>query len=286
MDDYVIRILAKEAGIRGLVALTTQISEEACERHKVTSDAAITLAEGMTSAALLGALLKMRQRVSIKFEGDGPLGPMVVDSTSHGLVRGYVTHPEANGSTNSGEMLGQSGVLTVAKDLRLKDIYKGVTKRSGTIDHDITEYLNTSEQIPSFVSIGAELNDDGRLAISGGLLVQSLPPYDDSLVNQIKERMYELPPIGAMLKEGKTPEEIAALAFGDIEYRIIEKRWLFFHCQCSRERSEEALMSLGPVELKSLIEEQEEVVIDCHFCHEEYRFSSEDLQGLIAAIES
>ena len=286
MDDYVIRILAKEAGIRGLVALTTQISDEPCERHKTTSEAAVALSEGITAAALMGALLKMRQRVSLKFEGDGPVGPMVVESTSHGLTRGYVAHPEATGPRSSADMLGHNGRLTVAKDLRLKDIYQGIVDRSGRIDVDLTHYLNTSEQIPSYVNLGVELNEAGKVDVAGGLLVQSLPPYDDQLVNQVANRMQELPPVSQLLKSGKRPEDIAALAFGDIEYRIIESRWLFHHCGCSRERSAKALLSIGSGELKSLLDEQDDIVIDCHFCLEQYRFSKEDIEGMITALES
>lgn len=286
MDDFVIRILAKDAGLRGLVALTTQISDEPCERHKTTSEAAVALSEGITAAALMGALLKMRQRVSLKFEGDGPVGPMVVESTSHGLTRGYVAHPEAAGPQTSADMLGHTGRLTVAKDLGLKDIYKGIVNRNGRVDADLTHYLNTSEQTPSYVNLGVELNETGKIEIAGGLLVQSLPPYDDKLVNQVTQRMQELPPVSQLLKSGKTPDEIAALAFGDIEYRIIESRWLFHHCGCSRERSAKALLSIGPSELKSLIEEQEDVVIDCHFCLEQYRFTREEIEGMITALES
>lgn len=287
MDDYVLRIIAQESGFRALLLLTTQITREACRRQRTTTAATPILADGMTGAAMLGALLKMRQRVALRFEGDGPVRLMITESSSHGLVRGYLAHPEAEGEDPL-KLMGTNGFLKVVKDVGLKDLIEGIVERQGSVAEDLTHFLNTSEQTPSFISIATVPTESGMVEISGGILIQALPGFGEEIVQKINDRLQELPPFGDLLVQGEKDnpdvilEKIADLVFEGTDSQTLEKRWLFFHCGCSRERSESALVALGVAELESLIREHEEIVTDCHFCNEKYVFTHDDIRKIIA----
>lgn len=288
MDDYVLRIIAQESGFRALLLLTTQISSEACERHKTTAAATPVLADGMTAAALLGSLLKMKQRVALRFEGNGPIKKMITESTSHGLVRGYIAHPEAEGD----RPMGDKGILYVVKDVGLKDLIEGVVERKGSIESDVQHFLETSEQTQSLVALATVQDNSGQVELSGGLLIQLLPGGNPTIIDKLADKLQELPPLGDMLKEGtknnpdNVLETIADTLFMGTDSKTLEKRWLFFHCGCSRERSESALVSLGTAELQNLYDSHEDVVTDCHFCNEQYVFTRDDIKGLIEQLKT
>lgn len=291
MDDYVLRIIAQESGFRALLLLTTQITREACRRQKTSAAVTPILADGITGAAIMGSLLKMHQRVALRFEGDGPMKMMITESTSHGLVRGYVANPGAE-EEDQAKVLGKKGVLKVVKDVGLQELIEGLVERQGSAAEDLTHFLETSEQTKSFVSIATVLMENSMIEISGGFLIQALPDGDPAIIDKIEDRLQELPPLGELLVQGWADnsdlvlENIADVVFEGTDSKTLEKRWLFFHCGCSRERSESALVSLGIDEIKSLMETHEEVVTDCHFCNEKYVFNHDDLAKLIIDIES
>lgn len=288
MEDYIIRIIAKNAGVRGLACLTTNLSNEAIQRHQSSATTSVALSRALSGAALLGALLKVKQRIAIKFEGDGPLTKLLVESDAYGKIRGYAAVADINLVNDHnvidpygvGKGLG-NGVLNVVKDLKLKDLYESaVPLITGQIDDDLEYYLNQSEQLPSAVQIGAVLGDEGQISVAGGLLIQNLAGYEETAIHRLAERIQEMPPLEELLKEGKTPEKILAILFEGIEYEVLEKRPLIFKCQCSRERSEQAIMSLGREEVESLYEEGQ-AIVDCHFCHQRYVFDQEDLEMML-----
>jgi molecular chaperone Hsp33 len=294
MDDYLLRIIAQESGFRALVLLTTQITREACRRQRTTAAAMPVLADGMTAAAMLGSLLKMKQRVALRFEGDGPVGLMITESSSHGLVRGYMAHPEAEPTTEGSDrvsLMGKKGILKVVKDIGLKKLIEGVVERQGTAAEDLTHFLNTSEQTHSFVSIATVPTENGMVQISGGILIQALPGHREGIIEKLRNRLQELPPFGDLLlqEEKANPdtvlEKIADIVFEGTDSQTLEKKWLFFHCGCSRERSEDALITLGKTDLLALLQEHEEVVTDCHFCNEKYVFTHDNIRELIEKIE-
>lgn len=290
MKDYLIRIIAKETGVRGLACITTNLANEAADRHETTPTATVVLERALTSGILTGALLKVGQRVALKFEGDGPVGKAIAEADAYGRIRGYLVNPTVDlplvdGKADIVGALGVLGSLSVVKDVKLAKMPEGVVPLiSSTFDGDLTYYLNQSEQTPSLVVIGEVLNENGRLQVSGGVLIQAMPPNDVSIIRNFIERMQELPPLEAMLAEGKTPEEILALLFAGIAYEELEKRPLRFECSCSRERSEKALLNLGQADLQELLETDGEATIDCHFCHEQYVFDEEDLRLILAGI--
>jgi len=289
-NDYLVRVLAKEAGLRALACTTTELANEARRRHEAEDVASAALAEGLTAASLVGALLKIQQRVALKFEGDGPLRKMVVESDSYGRVRGYVAAPAALEMTTAAPDtaatgIGRNGLLTVVKDLRLNDLHEGIVPLSdGQIDDDVALYLNQSEQTPSLVEIGHVMGDDGELRVAGGLLVQVLPGQEETSLDVVAERIDDLPPIGNLLHSGERPEDVLAALFAGFEYETLETRLLQFDCTCSWKRSEKALIMLGRAEIETLIAEGQ-AVVDCHFCHQRYIFGREALETILDKVK-
>lgn len=290
MKDYLVRVIAKHANIRALACVTTRLVDETCKRHGTTPTASAALGRALTAGTLMGALLKTGQRVAFKFEGNGPLRKIVVEAESNGAVRGYVGDPRAdvpsgNGKLNVSGVLGKEGLLTVTKDLRLKEPYKSVVKLySGEIAEDLAYYLTESEQVPSAVGLGVFVEPEGNVAAAGGFLVQSLPPADEELIDRLVGRIGALPTVTEMLRGGRNPEKILELIFGDIPIEVLEKRELAFLCSCSRERVERALLSLGPKEIRSIASGEEQVDVSCEFCGQKYVFSLEELDLLAGEI--
>lgn len=286
MNDYLVRALAREAGVRVIVASNIGLALEAADRHGTFPTASIALGQALTGAALMGAMLKVRQRIAIKFEGSGPLQKILVESDSNGRIRGYVSQPMIDLPHLNREQiaaaLGDTGLLTVVKDVLLPELAEStVPLASGDIAAELTFFLNQSEQIPSLIEISHIVDESGTLQAVGGLLIQAMPPYENDIVNQLRNNIQELPPVADLLHSGKTPQKILDLAFGKMPYKLLEERPLHFECGCSRSRSEQALISLGAAEIENIIASEGEAVVDCHFCHEQYVFSREELEALL-----
>jgi len=290
MEDYLIRVIAKEAGVRGLACVTTNMANEAARRHEAAPTAAAALARGLTGGALMGATLKIGQRIAIKLEGDGPLGKMLVESDAYGRIRGYVGNPQldlppVNGGQNVSGAVGDIGFLTVVRDLKLKEPVESVVPlQTGTVDADLTFFLNQSEQVLSAVEIGALMDEAGQLTAVAGFLFQALPPYEEKTIQDMIARMTDLPPIEKLLQEGDQPEDLLALIFTGMAYEVLEKRPLLYHCNCSQERSEQALINLGRAGLEELLATEGEAVVNCHFCGNTYLFAANDLEMILAGM--
>ena len=289
MGDTMLRVLAKEAGVRGLACVTADLTREAGRRHHASPLATAALGYGVTAAALLGGLLKVQERVALKAQGDGPVQKIVLEADSYGRVRGYVAAPDVPSPSEIGRdeisaALGNQGVLTVVKDLRLRDLYQGAIQlQSGELDRELERYLNLSEQVPSLVRIGIAMDGD-TLAAAGGLLIQLMPGQDPAILRRLAQRLEELPALELLLASGATPAELMARVFPDIAYEVLEERPLSFSCTCSRERSRRALKILGGDEIVSLLAEGE-AVVDCHFCHERYVFDTTALAEILEELE-
>lgn len=291
VDDYLVRIITKDHSVRALACVTTQLVNEACHRQDAYPTAAAALGRALTGGILMGALLKTGQRVALKFEGNGPLKKIIVEAESNGVVRGYVAEPHVDPPLKDGKLdvasaLGKDGFLTVIKDLRMKEPYQGIVKLfTGEIAEDLAFYLAESEQIPSAVGLGVFVEPDRTVSAACGFLIQPLPPVNDKVIDMLIERIPHLPPVTELLRGGKSPENFLELLFADIPFSILEKYALAFRCSCSRERVEEALISLGKKELSSLAAQEEETFVNCEFCSEQYAFSREDLSGLVKEIQ-
>lgn len=286
MSDYIVRVLAKEAGVRGLACVTTDLVLDAGARHENAPAATAALGHGLTGAVLLGALLKIRQRVAIKVEGSGPLGKMVAEADSYGRVRGYVSRPEATLPVmewpgDFGVAFGRQGTLTVVKDLGLQELYESVVPlQSGRLDSDLVYYFMQSEQTPTLVQINIKLSENDELEAAGGLLLQLLPDAEPTTLRTLADRLAKAPDLADALTQGQTPESILATLFDDIVYETLETRPLQFHCSCSWAWAEQALRLLEREDIEQLMAEGQ-AVVDCHFCHQRYIFSVEALETIL-----
>ena len=287
MGDYVIRSVAKEAGVRIMLSVTTEVAQEGANRHETTPTATVALGRALSVATLAGSLLKRGHRVAIKFSGNGPLGRLIAESDSWGRVRGYVENPKVEverdecGRINVPAALG-TGILLGVKDVELPNLIEGsVPMQTSDISTDFADYLNLSEQIPSVVQTGVVLDEDGNVTMAGGILVQGFGDGGSEQTAIFAERLEEMPPIEEMLNSGRTPEDIIGDLYGAFEYKILEERDLFFQCKCSIERSEAGIVALGRTDLEEMIEEGQ-AIVDCHFCHKQYVFDREDLEDLLA----
>ena len=288
MKDYLVRILAKSGSVRGLACVTSGLVDEVCKRHGTLPTASAALGRALTAGTLMGALMKTGQRVALRFEGSGPLKKIIVEADSDGSVRGYVGVPQvhllrADGGLDVAGALGRAGFLTVAKDLGLKEPYRGTVQLyTSEIAQDLALYLVESEQIPSAVGLAEFVEPDGTVSAAGGFLIQAVPPVDPVVVEELMARIEKLPQLSELLRGGKSPEEILELLFSEIPYDVLEKRELAFACNCGRERIERVLISMGKKELVSLREEQHGAEVTCEFCGERYGFDEADLDRLIA----
>ena len=280
------RIISRNGAVRALCCISTGLAREGCRRHGTMPTASVALGRALTGGALMGALLKTGQRVALRFEGNGPLGKILVEAQSNGAVCGYLANPEVDRRTADGQFdvagaVGNAGLLTVTKDIGLKDPYQGtVILYTSEIGADLAYYLTDSEQTPSAVGLGVYLDNDGDVAAAGGFLIQAMPPQDDSTVEMLMGRIQSLPPLADLFRSGTTPEELLDTLFADLPYTILEKRELAFQCTCSRAKVEKALVSLGNDELVRLANEQNKAEVTCDFCRERYTFSSDELLAL------
>ena len=287
MNDYLVRIFTKEGTIRGLACVTTNLVEEARRRHGTFPTASAALGRALTGGALLGSLLKTGQRVALTFEGNGPLKRIIVEAESNGAVRGYVEIPDIylvreDGKLDVAGALGRTGLLTVTKDLGLKELSKSVVRLcSGEIAEDLAFYLTESEQIPSALGLGVYVEPDKHVSAAGGFLIQALPPEHESMLDTLIERLGQLPPVTQLLREGNSPEQILERLFAGMPYDTLEKRALAFHCSCTRETIERVLISLGREKLTRLIAEQDTTHVSCEFCGQRHPFSREELTRLM-----
>ncbi|HJV33487.1 Hsp33 family molecular chaperone HslO [Geomonas sp.] len=291
MTDYLVRIISKQGNVRGLACVTTGLVSEICQRHGTLPTATAALGRALTAGTLMGALLKTGQRVALRYEGNGPLKKILVEADSNGSVRGYVGDPHVHELRPDGKLdvagaLGRAGFLTVAKDLGLKEPYRGTVQlHSSEIAQDLALYLVESEQIPSAVGLAEFIELDGTVAAAGGFMIQAVPPVDPEVVEELMARIEWMPPLSELLHAKKSPEEILELLFAGTPYDILEKRELAFACSCSRERIERVLISMGKKELASLHEEQHGAEVTCEYCGEHYAFDESDLDRLIAEVK-
>ncbi|MGM0877693.1 MAG: Hsp33 family molecular chaperone HslO [Bacillota bacterium] len=287
MMDYLIKALAYNDQVRAYATRTTETISEAQKRHQTWPTASAALGRSMTAGVMLGSMLKGDAKLTIKVEGGGPIGVILVDSNSKGEVRGYVTNPQTHfdlndkGKLDVAKAVGTEGSLTIVKDLGLKEHFSGqVPIVSGELGEDFTYYLVTSEQIPSSVGVGVLVNPDNTILAAGGFIIQLLPGTDDETITKIEERLSKMEPISKLIQRGLTPEEILEEVLGQGNVKILEKHSVVFKCQCSKERIENAIVSLGAEEIQSMIDEEDQAEAQCHFCNEVYMLTREDLEEL------
>ena len=288
MKDYLIRATAANGQVRAFGVTSRELTETAKNAHDTSPVATAALGRLMSAAVMMGADLKgENDLLTLRMEGDGPMGGLLATADSHGNVKGYAFHPEvllppnARGKLDVGGALG-AGMLSVVKDIGLKEPYVGQTNLvSGEIAEDLTYYYATSEQIPCSIALGVLMNKDNTVRQAGGFMIQLLPGASDELIDRLEERLGELSSITALLDAGKTPEEILSDLLGDFDLEILEKKPVQFHCDCSRERVERAIVSIGKKEIREMIEKGKPIEAGCQFCNKKYSFSVEELEKLL-----
>ncbi|MFF2755645.1 Hsp33 family molecular chaperone HslO [Psychrobacillus sp. NPDC058041] len=293
MNDYLVRALAYEGSIRAFAVRTTETVGEAQRRHQTWPTASAALGRTMTAAVMMGAMFKGEDKLTIKVEGNGPIGPMIVDSNAKGEVRGYVMNPQTHfdlnevGKLDVRRAVGTEGTLTIVKDLGLRDFFTGqVPIVSGEIGEDFTYYFAVSEQVPSSVGLGVLVNPDNTILAAGGFIIQLMPGTDDETITILEERLNNMEPVSKMIEKGLTPEELLFEILGKDNVQILDSTPVSFECNCSKERFGSAIISLGENEIRDMIEEDGGAEAHCHFCMEKYQYSVEELESFIDEINA
>ena len=288
MSDYIIRATAAEGQIRAFAATTRELTEYARQAHNTSPVATAALGRLLTAGAMMGVMMKgANDLLTIKIEGDGPIGGLTVTADSKGDVKGYAYHPEVmlppteKGKLDVGGALG-IGVLSVIKDIGLKEPYVGQTILvTSEIAEDLTYYFATSEQTPSSVALGVLMNKDNTVRQAGGFILQLLPGASEEVISTLETRLKEITSITSLLDAGNTPEMILEHILGDFGLEILDKMPAQFACNCSRERIEKALISIGKKELQEMIDEGKTIEMNCHFCNKHYPVTVDELKGLL-----
>lgn len=289
IKDYVIRALSSDGTVRGVAAHTTHLVNELQKRHHTWPVASAALGRTATVAAMMGAMLKEEEhRVTIRVQGDGPLGQIVVQADGRGSVRGYVNNPGVDlplnekGKLDVAQAVG-AGMLHVIKDVGLREPQRGsIQLISGELGEDFTAYFTESEQIPSAVGAGVLVDRDASILTAGGFIIQVLPDASEETIAQLEERIAGISSVTDRFQGGITPEGLLQEIMGELQ--ILQQHPLRFQCTCSRSRLGVILRSMGKEELESLIEQGEAEAI-CHFCNEKYLFNREELQKMLQELE-
>lgn len=287
MSDYLVKALAYEGFVRAYAVNATETVGEAQERHDTWNTSSAALGRTMIGALMLGAMLKGEDKMTVKIEGNGPAGAIVVDSNGKGEVKGYIKNPHISlplneiGKIDVRGAVGTEGMFTVTKDLGLKEPFSGQTPIvSGEIGEDFTYYLAVSEQIPSAVGVSVLVDTDDSIKTAGGFMIQIMPGASDEIIDQIEGRLKETARISTLLDEGQTPEEILQnlLATDDVEF--LETMPVQFKCDCSKEKFASAIITLGAEQIQELIDQDHGAEAVCAFCNNKYKYSEADLYEL------
>ncbi|MCM3791124.1 Hsp33 family molecular chaperone HslO [Domibacillus indicus] len=287
MSDYLVKALAFNGQVRAYAVDTTKTVGEAQRRHGSWPTASAALGRTMTAGVMMGAMMKGEEKITLKVEGNGEAGPILVDSDAKGNVRGYITRPQTHfdlneqGKLDVRRAVGTEGMLTVVKDLGLRENFSGQTPIvSGELGEDFTYYFAVSEQVPSSVGVGVLVNPDNTILAAGGFILQLMPNTDDATVTILEERITTMEPISKLIERGLTPEQILIYILGEENVKFLETMPVQFNCKCSKERFGNAIISLGREEIQEMINEDHGAEAQCHFCNEKYQFSEEELEQL------
>lgn len=287
MSDYLVKALAFEGQVRAYGIRTTDTVGEAQKRHMTWPTASAALGRAMTASVMMGAMLKGENKLTVKIDGGGPIGVILVDSNAKGQVRGYVTNPQTHfdlnqhGKLDVARAVGTNGTLSVVKDLGLRDHFSGQTELvSGELGEDFTYYLVSSEQVPSAVGVGVLVNPDNTILASGGFIIQLLPGTSEETITVIEEKISNMTPVSKLIEKGLSPEELLTEILGEGNIKFLETMPIEFKCTCSKERFEQAIISLGEKDITEIIEEEGQAETHCHFCNAKYLFNKEELEAM------
>ncbi len=291
--DYMIRAIDKKQTFRLFMVKSTGTVEEARKRHNTTPTASAALGRTLTAGLMMGYMMKNENdKLTININGGGPIGTILTVSDNSGHIKGYVDNPnvdlplKANGKLDVGNAVGTNGKVTVMMDLGLREPYVGsIDIVTGEIGEDIAMYYWLSEQQNSAVALGVLVDIDYSIKSAGGFIVQTLPFIEDEDLEKLENVLNSLKSVSDYFDNDDDVEEIAKNLFSDFDIEITDKIPVEFICDCSEERMEQALMTIGRDDLKQLIEEDEKIETVCHFCNEKYMFEGDKLKSILKFIE-
>lgn len=290
MGDYIIRGMAADHQVRFFAAYTKDLVEEARRRHNTSPVATAALGRLLTAGAMMGTMCKNDSDVvTIQIQCSGPIGGLVVTADAKANVKGYVYNkdvmlpPSKAGKLDVGKAL-DLGVLTVIKDLGLKEPYSGQTHLvSGEIAEDLTYYFAASEQIPTSVALGVLMNKDNTVRQAGGFMIQMMPFAEEGLISVLEERLKGFASVTSHLDAGETPEDMIRKLFEGYDVEIEDTIPTQFYCNCSKERVSKAVVSVGKKDLQEMIDDGKPIEVNCHFCNSHYTFTVDEMKELLKA---
>ena len=293
MSDYIIKATAGKGSVRAFACLSTKTCEEARKAHNTSPVVSAALGRMLSAGLMMGSMMKNdKDLTTLKIEGSGPMKGVLVTADNKGGVKGYpfnplvIIPPNSKGKLDVAEAIGV-GILTVISDTGLKEPYVGqVELISGEIAEDIAYYYASSEQVPSAVALGVLMNKDNTVKAAGGFIIQLMPGTDEEVIEKIEEKIGSIAPVTTLISEGKSPEDILKLILGDLDLEINEKIEAGFRCNCSRERIEKALISIGRKELETMVSENKPIEVGCHFCNKKYNFNVNDIEQILEELKS
>ena len=287
--DTIIRMIAKDAPIKAMAIQAKGIVERAREIHKTLPVATAALGRTLMAASMMGQQIKEKDgSVTLRINGGGPLGSILAVSDSDGNVRGYVQNGQVElplkgpAKLDVGTAVGTNGSLTVIKDLKLKEPYVGtIPLVSGEIAEDITAYFAESEQIPTACALGVLVDKDLSVAVAGGYLIQLLPGATDEDIDKIEAGIARVGQVTTQLSQGLSAEALLRLVLADFDLELLETAPVEYRCYCSRERVASTIVSLGAKEMQDIIDEGQDIHVDCQFCDTIYTFTPAEIQELL-----
>lgn len=285
--DYIVRATAAGGQIRAFAAATRGLVEEARGRHGTSPVATAALGRLLTAGVMMGSMMKNDTDVlTLQISGDGPLGGITVTADSQGNVKGYVQDPDVmlppkNGKLDVGGAVG-IGLLTVIKDMGLKEPYSGQTILvTSEIAEDLTYYFANSEQVPSSVGLGVLMEKDNTVKCAGGFIVQLMPFAEERVISRLEENVGKITSVTKLLEEGYTPQRLLEELTEGLDLEITDTMPARFYCNCSKERVERAVASIGEKDIREMIGEGKDIEVKCHFCNTAYTYSVEELKSIL-----
>lgn len=287
MEDYLVRATAAQAQIRAFACTTRHMVETARSAHNSSPVVTAALGRLLSAGCMMGSMLKgEKDLLTLQVSADGPMKGMIVTADAVGNVKGYAGNPavilpaNASGKLDVAGAVG-AGILNVIKDMGLKEPYVGQTSlQTGEIAEDLTYYFAASEQVPSSVGLGVLMEKDNTVKQAGGFIVQLMPFAEDAVIDRLEENLNGIQSVTALLEQGNTPQQILEKLLAGLDVEFTDTMPVRFQCNCSRERVEKALISLGAAQLQELIDEGEEIEVKCDFCNKKYKFSVDALRSM------
>lgn len=286
--DYLVRATAAEAQIRAFAVTSKELVEKARQAHDTSPVMTAALGRLLSAGTMMGSMMKGEKDIlTLQLKGDGPAGGVTVTADSHGRVKGYANDPQVMlppnnlGKLDVGGAIG-AGSLRVIKDLGLKEPYVGeIELISGEIAEDLTYYFAASEQVPSSVGLGVLMEKNNTVKQAGGFVVQLMPFAEDAVISKLENNLGKIRSVTSMLDQGMSPEDMLACLLEGLDLQILDTMPVEFYCDCSRERVEKALISVGEKDIREMIDDGEPIEVKCHFCNTGYTFSVEELGEIL-----